>query len=162
MKKWVSFCGRLWILLTIAGLTAIGFFEFTAKAKDDAWQILYISSYSYGWDGVQSQIDGIREYVGENCELQYEFMESQSADVLTARQMFYSRMEYWMSQKKTYEAVIVSGNAALEFVLEYKDVFFKDIPLIFLGVDDEELIQKAFQSPLVYGVEYAPSVRGNI
>lgn len=162
MKKWVSFCGRLWILLTIAGLTAIGFFEFTAKAKDDAWQILYISSYSYGWDGVQSQIDGIRENVGENCELQYEFMESQSADVLTAHQMFYNRMEYWMSQKKNYEAVIVSGNAALEFSLEYQDVFFKDIPLIFIGVDDEELIQEAFQSPLVYGVEYAPSVRGNI
>lgn len=81
---------------------------------------------------------------------------------LTARQMFYDRMEYRMSQEKTYEAVIVSGNAALEFSLEYQDIFFKDIPLVFISVDDEKLIEEAFQRPLVYGVEYAPSIRKNI
>lgn len=162
MKKLCSFCGRLWILLTIVGLTALGIYGFTAKANEDVRQILYINSYSYGWDGVQQQIDGIRETVGDNCELQYEFMESQSVNELTARQMFYDRMEYRMSQEKTYEAVIVSGNAALEFSLEYQDVFFKDIPLVFIGVDDEKLIEEAFQRPLVYGVEYAPSIRKNI
>ena len=92
MKKLCSFCGRLWILLTIVGLTALGIYGFTAKANEDARQILYISSYSYGWDGVQQQIDGIRETVGDNCELQYEFMESQTVYELTARQMFHDRM----------------------------------------------------------------------
>lgn len=143
-------------------MTALGIYEFTAKANEDARQILYINSYSYGWEEVQLQIDGIRENVGDNWELQYEFMESQSVNELTARQMFYDRMEYRMSQEKTYEAVIVSGNAALEFSLEYQDIFFKDIPLVFISVDDEKLIEEAFQRPLVYGVEYAPSIRKNI
>ncbi|MCM1466977.1 MAG: hypothetical protein NC086_02425, partial [Alistipes sp.] len=35
-------------------------------------RVMFLSSYSYGWDTVQIQIEGIKEGIGENITLDYE------------------------------------------------------------------------------------------
>ena len=35
-------------------------FDISAAAPDDEYRILFLSSYSYGWDTVQIQIEGIK------------------------------------------------------------------------------------------------------
>lgn len=162
MKNWKGFCGRLWILLTVVCLTALGFEGVTARADGNEWKILYISSYSYGWDGTQQQIDGIRDSVGEDCEIQYEFMDSESVGEEIADQMFYDRMEYRASENRVMNAVVASGEVALRFVLAYRETYFSGIPVVFMAVQDESLIEEALQQPSVYGVAYEPSFESNI
>ena len=43
-----------------------------AKAKESS-RVLFISSYSYAWDTVQIQIEGIKKGIGEGTVLDYEF-----------------------------------------------------------------------------------------
>ena len=100
--------------------------------------------------------------MGEECEIQYEFMDSESVSEEIATQMFYDRMEYRLSEKRSMDAVVVSGEAALQFVLAYRDTFFDKIPVVFMAVQDETLIEEALQQPYVYGIAYEPSFQENI
>ena len=40
-------------------------FDISAAAPDDEYRILFLSSYSYGWDTVQIQIEGIKKGISQ-------------------------------------------------------------------------------------------------
>ena len=47
-----------------------------AQNLNQGKRVLFISSYSYGWDTVQTQIEGIKAGVDENTTIDYEFMDT--------------------------------------------------------------------------------------
>ena len=40
--------------------------DISAAAPDDEYRILFLSSYSYGWDTVQIQIEGIKKGITDD------------------------------------------------------------------------------------------------
>ena len=125
-------------------------------------RVLFISSYSYGWDTVQMQIDGIKETLNMEYELDYEYMDTKRVNDETAMSLFYEGLAYRMSQVEPYDVIIVGDDAALQFVLDYRDGLFKDIPIVFEGVNDEALIKTALKDPLITGVVEKLSVQDNL
>ena len=115
-------------------------------------RVLFISSYSYSWDTVQMQIDGIKETLGPGYEIDYEYMDTKRVDDAKAMQLFYDRLKYSMSKVEPYDVIIVGDDAALSFVLEYRPGLFKNIPIVFEGINDEELVEKALEDPLITGI----------
>lgn len=115
-------------------------------------RILFISSYSYSWDTVQMQIDGIKETLGTDYEIDYEYMDTKRVDDAKAMQLFYDRLKYSMSKVEPYDVIIVGDDAALSFVLEYRSGLFKDIPVVFEGINDEALVEKALEDSLITGI----------
>lgn len=132
-----------------------------AKAKESS-RVLFISSYSYAWDTVQIQIEGIKKGIGEGTVLDYEFMDTKRVNDETAYQLFYEGLAYRLSKVDPYDAVILGDDAALRFALEYRDELFAGIPLIFEGVNDEELAREAAKDPLITGVLEKLSFQKNI
>lgn len=115
-------------------------------------RVLFISSYSYSWDTVQMQIEGIKDTLGADYEIDYEYMDTKRVDDAKAMQLFYERLKYSMSKVAPYDVIIVGDDAALSFVLEYRPGLFKGIPIVFEGINDEELVKKALEDELITGV----------
>lgn len=150
--------GKIFLLV----ITCWCFMGLRSQAAGADGRILFISSYSYAWDQVQLQIEGIREGLGESYTLDYEFMDTKRVDDETALQLFHDGLAYRLSQVEPYDAVILGDDAALAFALEYQKELFDGIPLVFEGVNDEELARKAVEDPLITGVLEKLSVENNI
>ncbi len=125
-------------------------------------RVLFISSYSYSWDTVQMQIDGIKDTLGIEYDLDYEYMDTKRVNDETAMQLFYDGLTYRMSQVEPYDVIIVGDDAALQFVLEHRDGLFQNIPIVFEGINDEDLVETALKDPLITGVVEKLSLEDNL
>lgn len=140
----------------------IGSYGVPAKAAERSGRVLFISSYSYAWDTVQIQINGIRGGLGSDVVLDYEFMDTKRVNDEEALRLFYEGLAYRMEKVEPYDVVILGDDAALVFALEHKNDIFGGIPLVFEGVNDEELAVSAASDPLVTGILEKLSVEKNI
>ena len=125
-------------------------------------RVLFISSYSYSWDTVQMQIDGIKDTLGLDYEIDYEYMDTKRINDETSMRLFREGLEYRMSVLEPYDVVIVGDDAALQFVLEHREDIFKGIPIVFEGINDEALVEEALKDPLITGIVEKLSVEKNI
>lgn len=134
----------------------------TVRAEEGGRRILFISSYSYAWEQVQMQIDGIRAGLDENVTLDYEFMDTKRVNTEEGLRLFYEGLAYRLSEVAPYDAVILGDDAALRFAMEHQEELFPGIPLVFEGVNDEELAAEAMENPMITGVLERLSVEKNI
>lgn len=146
-------CICIWLLLGTG---------FTSRAESEGGRILFIGSYSYGWDTTQMQIEGIKSVVGTSYEIDYEFMDTKRVSDVQAYQNFYIGLEYRLSRVEPYDVIILGDDAALEFALEYQDTLFAGIPMVFEGVNNLKLAHQAAEDELIYGVLEQLSYKDNI
>lgn len=129
---------------------------------DDRGRILFISSYSYGWDTVQIQIEGIKKGIGQSAILDYEFMDTKRVSDERSEKLFVEGLSYRMSKVEPYDVIILGDDAALLFAVKYREKLFEGIPLVFEGVNDTELAMKLAKDPMITGVLEELSVEKNI
>lgn len=134
----------------------------TLQAEETRYRILFISSYSYAWDAVQLQIEGIQEGVPDGTVVDFEFMDTKRVDDEIAMALFYEGLAYRMSRVEPYDAIILGDDAALVFAMEHKEDLFADVPLIFEGVNDAELAEEAVKDPQICGILENLSTQSNI
>ncbi len=134
----------------------------TVHAAEGEKRVLFISSYSYAWEQVQLQIEGIKAGLDPDVVLDYEFMDTKRIDTEESMQMFYEGLAYRMSMVEPYDVVILGDDAALRFAMEHQEDLFAGIPLIFEGVNDEDLAAEAVARPMITGVLERLSVDKNI
>lgn len=124
-----------------------------AQAQGEQGRVLFISSYSYGWDTVQLQIEGFIEGLAPGIAADYEFMDTKRLDVEVAQQMLYERLKYTLSVVLPYDVIVVGDDAALQFVMDYREELFAGIPIVFEGINNVQYARElAEQDPLVTGV----------
>ncbi len=155
MKK---FGKKLFLLMIICWCFA----GVRTHAAETEKRVLFISSYSYAWEQVQTQIEGIQAGLGNGVTLDYEFMDTKRVDDETSLQLFHDGLAYRLAHVEPYNAVILGDDAALIFALEYREELFEGIPLVFEGVNSEQLAAEAVQEPMVTGVLEKLSVENNI
>jgi len=131
-------------------------------AEEAGGRVLFISSYSYAWDTVQIQIDGIQAGLDSQVVLDYEFMDTKRVSDEAAMELFYEGLKYRLQKVAPYDVVILGDDAALLFALEHREELFSDIPLVFEGVNDEELAREASEDPFITGVLEKLSIEKNI
>lgn len=160
----VNFRRRLCMLCTAVFLLLFCLESVNVCAEENNKQgrILFISSYSYGWDTVQIQIEGIKAGVNGQAILDYEFMDTKRVNDDISMQQFYEGLAYRLSKVEPYDVVILGDDAALLFAMEYRDELFAGIPLVFEGINDIELAMKISEDPLITGVVEKLSLEKNI
>lgn len=164
MKQYHKITGKLFLCAVLCAAFVCGFIVNvrTPQAEEKKYRILFISSYSYAWDAVQLQIEGIKEGVPDGTVVDYEFMDTKRVDSETALALFYEGLAYRMSQVEPYDAIILGDDAALIFGMAHKDDIFEGTPLIFEGVNDIELAKEAVKDPQVVGILESLSIESNI
>lgn len=136
----------LFVLLCIGG-------SFPVNAKETGrGRVLFISSYSYAWETIPQQIEGIKKSLGDDVTIDYKFMDTKNVDTAENIHLFYKSLSYYLSQVPAYDVVIVGDDAAYNFVLVYRKIF-GNTPIVFEGVNN---VSKAL------AMDYNPNVTGII
>lgn len=152
----------VWMLIFLLCGTSFNISKIRVQAANEKKRVLFISSYSYAWSTVQSQIEGIQNGLGRDVTLDYEFMDTKRVDDERSLELFKEGLAYRLSKVEPYDAVILGDDAALRFALTYRDELFEEIPLVFEGVNDEELAREAAKEPMITGVIEKLSLESNI
>lgn len=138
----------------------------SAKTEDTSEEVtgrvLFISSYSYSWDTVRLQLEGIESGLGTGVTLDFEYMDTKRVDDETSEKLFYESLKYRLSKVDPYDVIIVGDDAALSFALKYRSELFDGVPLVFEGVNSEELALEAAAEPQATGVIEALSVENTV
>lgn len=134
----------------------------TLQAEESDKRVLFISSYSYAREHVRLQMQGIQDTLGKEIVLDYEFMDTKRADTAQAWKLFYEGLAYRLTLVEPYDVVILGDDAALKFALQYRKELFDGIPLVFEGINSEELAMRAVEDPLIMGVTENSSIAKNI
>lgn len=152
---------RLFFVLTI--YLCIAFPKLTVFAQEEAdFRILFISSYSYAWGPVQSQIEGLQDGLGSGYSIDYEFMDTKRVNDEISLSLFKEGISYRLHQVAPYDLLIVGDDAALQFALDVRDELFCSIPIVFEGINSEELLKTALKQKKVSGVPETLSIEDNV
>ena len=130
--------------------------------ETDEKRVLFLSSYSYAWDTVQIQIEGIKEGIGDGIVLDYEFMDTKRFPDEESQQVFYEGLKYRLQRVAPYDVVILGDDAALNFAVKYRDELFSGIPLVFEGINNTDYAIELAKDPLITGVLEQLSFEKNI
>ena len=112
--------------------------------------VLFLSSYSPDWFEVAMQMQGLQDTLNKTANLQYVFMDTKHIREADADDAAWKRLNVLCRQTK-FSAVIAGDDAALDFTLKYRDPFFSDTPVVFMGINSIEKAQSAAQQPLITG-----------
>ncbi|BAL00688.1 hypothetical protein OBV_34890 [Oscillibacter valericigenes Sjm18-20] len=130
----------------------------SARAVDADHQVLYISSYSYELESVPIQLDAITRALSSEASVKYLFMDTRNQSERAAAQELCRRLDTW-KLLHTIDAVIVSGDAALQFAMDYQDHYFAGLPILFLDIRQPKLAAAAAQNERICGAESAVPFR---
>ncbi|WP_443738209.1 ABC transporter substrate binding protein [Treponema sp.] len=106
--------------------------------ENKSYDVLYISSYDPRYLITKNQLEGI-EYSMQKKGIMYEvmYMDMLNYNTVENYELFYKTVKHKISMRPTnYKAVIVSDDAALTFIEQFHDELFKDVPVVFFGVND--------------------------
>lgn len=123
------------------------------NATKENYRILFISSYSYSWGPIPNQINGIlKSLPSSQYTVNYEFMDTKNTNYNENYSEFHDFLKYKLASRLPYDGVIVGDDAALQFIMLYKDELFPNTPIVFEGIDHIENAKIAAEDPLITGV----------
>jgi|GEM_PF-409668 len=132
---------------------------FLVRAQSEK-TVLFISSYSESFVSVPDQIDGIQSvFIEEKINLEIEYMDTKRLDTVENKQVFYQSLKFKLANLPPYDAVIVGDDNALQFAMDYQTELFPQIPIIFLGVNDETRAKQAAADPFITGIVERISIK---
>lgn len=117
-------------------------------------EVLCISSYDPRYLITQKQFEGLNTEF-ERAGIMYEimYMDMLNYDTPENYELFCQSVRHKVSmRKKGYQIVVVSDDAALKFIQQYKDQLFKETPIVFFGVNNIPRAKEAEKDPWMTGI----------
>ena len=125
--------------------------------------VLLICSYSPSFQSFFPQVDGVKsQFDGQNILLDIEFMDAKRFYTEDNMNYFYENLKYKLSCLPAYDGVIVADDDAFNFAVKYQNDLFKDIPVVFFGVNNTENAVESSKNPYITGIVEVPSFSGTI
>jgi signal transduction histidine kinase/ABC-type uncharacterized transport system substrate-binding protein/ActR/RegA family two-component response regulator len=125
--------------------------------------VLLISSYNSRFPTFFQQIEGIRSVLDTmNLVLDLEFMDSKRFIDPSTNKLFTQLLTHKLSISEKYDVIITTDDNALNFVVKYQDSLFKDIPIVFCGVNNIKNAKEQNNNPQITGIIEAVSMKETI
>ena len=150
----------------ILGMTALSvwcWFVGTAHALSDHPNVLVVHSTHQGDPWADNVASGIAEVMRDKlpgAELYVEYLDTRRhlpeqvfADL---RQLFFVKYEH-----ASVDLIIVSGDTALAFVLEFRESLFAGVPVVFCGLDSD-VVSRFGALDSVTGVVRGVDIKGSV
>ncbi len=125
--------------------------------------ILFITSYDTSFPTVELQIDGLHSVLNsDTITIDIEEMDCKRFPQHDNIVSFKQRLNYKLSLLPQYDVVVVADDNAFTFALNEQDSLFADIPIVFLGVNNERAALDQEDNPRMTGVIESLGLRGTI
>jgi PAS domain S-box-containing protein len=116
-------------------------------------RVLFISSYNSSFPSFFHQLNGIKSELDSlPIDIDIEFMDSKRFPDNTTKKLFIESLVNKLSIKNNYEVIMAADDNALDFVIEYQDSLFKELPIIFLGINNKQRALIQDENPHITGV----------
>ncbi|MGX4598993.1 ABC transporter substrate binding protein [Faecalimicrobium sp. JNUCC 81] len=155
MKKVISiiFLTTIIIILGVSG----------THCETEKRKILYFQSYNSLISRVSSeQKKDLSKILGDNFEIRVVSLPFDTINNPNNESKIYNTLSIHTMDYKKFDSIVVSGDRALEFTLKFKEDMFKDIPIVFFGISDDNLEKKALSHNLVSGIRSTDLLKPNI
>lgn len=116
-------------------------------------KVLFLDSYSPTHSSYPLQEEGLKKGLYKN-NISYDviYMDTKNynseKDLEDFYRFFKTRVE---GSGKTWDGVIAGDDAALSFILIHQDEFFKNLPVVFYGINNISLAERAAKKPNITG-----------
>ncbi len=121
--------------------------------EEENYKILIISSYDPDFPTAEDMMDGVKSVFNQKrTELDFEFMDTKELHANEDLEYLAGYFHYKLTRKPDYDLVMAFDDKALHFVTTYQETLFKDLPIVFAGVNDREFGLEASMNPLITGV----------
>lgn len=135
---------------------------YSEENKTKKLDVLFISAYNSGFISFEDQVEGIKVGLNNNVNLKVEYMDLKTIASEENEIKFYNLLKLGFENYETYDAIIAGDDEALEFCLKYRNDIFKDIPISFLGIQKENVLNEAFTYEKISGVREMESIAANL
>ena len=98
-------------------------------------QILNLNSYHSGFEWSEGIVEGISSELGENVDLYVEYMDTKRFYSHAYNQLLRDIYNHKYANNGI-DLVIASDDNAFQFILQYRDELFPQLPVVFCGVND--------------------------
>ncbi len=147
-----------------AATAAICLLLLAAVSGAEAWgkegRVLLVSSYHPGFPTFFQQVGGLRSVLEPaGVALDVEFMDTKRFPPHEAVPRFLDLMRFKLERTPGYDAVAVADDAALRFALDHGGELFPGLPVVFFGINDQELAHELGGQPGFTGVIESVSMR---
>jgi PAS domain S-box-containing protein len=141
-------------------LPLVLFCLFPLSALAEGERVLFISSYHPGFPTFFQQTEGLRtELEPAGITLDVEFMDTKRFSETEYAALFLKHLRFKLKKIPAYDAFVVADDAALHFALEYRQELFAGRPVIFCGVNNQDLAHALSGTPGITGVIESISIR---
>lgn len=131
-----------------------------APALAQQHRVLFISAYHPGFPTFFQQTKGISEvFFPRKIGFDIEFMDSKRFPSEENLRLFRQALAYKLEHSQPYHAVIVGDDNALRFAIAEQDRLFRDLPIVFLGINNSELAMAQNRNPRISGIVEKVSMR---
>lgn len=126
------------------------------RAADDGGisqnpRVLFLGSYNYEWESVPKHLSGVTDTLDGSVMIDYIFMDTKRLQYEDVKEVVYNDV-LSRAENKPFDYVIAVDDAALAFVMEYREELFSGIPIVFEGINDEDFAYEAAKDPLITGI----------
>jgi len=134
-----------------------------AFAAPEAPRVLLLSSYHPGFPTFFSQVEGLKQVLNENgVELDVEFMDTKRFYTDDNFANFSKLLAYKLSKVAPYDVLVIADDNGLVFALENRDTLFKDLPMVFLGINNVDFATAKAKELGLTGVLEAVSMADSV
>lgn len=140
----------------------------TANVADKRHRVLFISSYHPSFPSFDQQVRGLRtalEDTGFNAQkalMDIEFIDSKRFPKATQIPAFRAALASKLTALPRYDAIIVGDDNAFSFALAEQNGLFRDVPIVFLAVNNIAKAIDQNNNPQVTGVVEEASGQGTL
>lgn len=145
-------------IISISFICGVLFFPVSSIAEHQK-RVLFISSYHPGFPTFFQQVNGIKSILRKNdILLDIEHMDTKRFPHKEQWTIFKSTLRYKLNHTEPYDALIVADDNALIFAIEQQNKLFKDMPIVFMGINNIEKAIEQNNNPQITGVVEAVSM----
>ncbi|MCD4687957.1 MAG: PAS domain S-box protein [Desulfuromonadaceae bacterium] len=128
-------------------------------AANPAQRVLFISSYHPQFPTFFQQVEGIKSVLDpRGILLDIEFMDTKRFVQEQNLANFYQSLAYKLAHTRPYDAIITGDDAALQFAIEHQQTLFALQPIVFAGVNNQDLARQQNDNRFITGVMEAVSM----
>jgi PAS domain S-box-containing protein len=116
-------------------------------------RVLYISSYNSSFPSFFHQLDGIKSVLDSlPVDIDIEFMDSKRFQDAKTKELFTQSLVHKLSHGINYDVIMAADDNALEFVLAYQDSLFKQLPIVFFGINNKQMALLQDENEFITGI----------
>jgi signal transduction histidine kinase/ABC-type uncharacterized transport system substrate-binding protein len=147
--RYILFCLLFTVAIMLYSPKALHIYS-----EDTPKNILILNSYHKGLSWTDGETEGIYNTLknyDKNFNLSVEYMDWKNYPEEENLKDIYRHLKYKYSNKKI-DIVITTDDAALEFALKNREDIFKDVPIVFCGVNEKGIAKLTKGHKAVVGV----------